>query len=111
MQEILIALERELHNKTITLSYNKAPFIFGFFNNKKLNIANNTLVIWVKYYIYKTKYQEGTLSINALLNFLKFNFKCLRTAYMTNNQNLKIYGNNTNNCFKSKRPKKQNYLF
>ena len=90
VQDILIALERELDNKTITLSYNKATFIFGFFNNKKLNIANNTIIIWIKYYIYKTKYQEGTLSINALLNFLNFNYKCLRTAYMSNNQNTKF---------------------
>ena len=71
---------------TITLAYNKATFIFGFFNNSKINIANNIFVLWVKYYIYKTKYQEGTLNINALLSFIKSNYQYLKSAHMINNQ-------------------------
>ena len=48
-QDLLVSLEIKLDSLSINLSYNKATFLFGFFKSKKINIAHNLFILWLKY--------------------------------------------------------------
>ena len=44
-----------IRNKNIELKLTKQNFILGIFHNLNKNRINNVIIIWIKYYIYKTK--------------------------------------------------------
>ena len=92
-QDLLISLEVKLDSLSINLSYNKATFLFGFYQTKKINIAHNLFILWLKFYIYKTKQQEGVLSLNSALNHLKTYYQYLKSACLYNN-NIDNFENN-----------------
>ena len=43
----------------------KSPFLIGLYCKGKVNIAQNTILIWLEYYIYKTKMQKEQLNLNS----------------------------------------------
>ena len=50
-QEFLITFEQKLYSLHISINYNKATFLLGFYCKVKVNIAQKTILIWLKYYI------------------------------------------------------------
>ena len=92
-QELLISLETKLDSLSINLSYNKATFLFGLFNSKKIHIAHNLFILWLKFYIYKTKQEEGVLNLNSALNHLKTYYQYSRAAFIYNNDQDKFENN------------------
>ena len=85
-QEFLITFEEKLDSLHISINYNKSTFLLGFYENGIGNIAKNTILIWLKYYIYKTKMQKGNLNINIAVNHLKMYYLHTKTSFMIENK-------------------------
>ena len=65
------------------INITKINLIFGNFKHKSA-IVENTVLLWTKYYIFKTKMNKGNLNIAGLNNFLKYNFKTIKYIYTSN---------------------------
>ena len=85
-QEFLIEFEKKLDTLHISINYNKSTFLFGFYENRVGSIAKNNILVWLKYYIYKTKMQKGILNITSAINQLKMYYLHTKTSFMIDNK-------------------------
>ena len=85
IQDLLENFDNILCQNNINLNYSKEQFIFGFYNNYKLTMVNNIILLNIKYYIYKCKMQCVLPSTTALLNALKNTHKVEREISINKN--------------------------
>ena len=55
----------------IPFTYNKITFLFGLYSENKHFRVDSYIILCIKYYIYKTRCQNKTLSLCALKQYLK----------------------------------------
>ena len=84
-QNLLIEFENKLGILNINLSYNKASFLFGMYLNSKIDIGKNLILLWLKYYIYKSKQQKASLNLSSALTHLKTYYELTKTSYIIEN--------------------------
>ena len=84
-QTLIYEFENYLQGKNIFLDFNKASFLLGYHSNRRINIPNNNVLMWIKYYIYKSKMQDSVLTLPSLINHMKTYFlQAKSSALMTN---------------------------
>ena len=64
----------------VILPIDKISFLFGLHSEQSGSLSNQ-LILYTKYFIWKTKQQEGALSLVALKKFLKYKLDDLRESY------------------------------
>ena len=69
-----------LSTVNVILPIDKISFLFGLHSEQSGSLSNQ-LILYTKYFIWKTKQQEGALSLVALKKFLKYKLDDLRESY------------------------------
>ena len=70
VQSFLNDFESFLEQKTnYKLTFNKKSFIFGFLEKSK--VVQNTILLWLKFYLYVAKCSEKPLNVRFAISYLK----------------------------------------
>ena len=75
VQTLLNEFNNVILQYNILFNHNKQEFIFGFHVNSESKKANNTILLWVQFYIFKTKQRNSILNLVSLRNHLNQYFQ------------------------------------
>jgi hypothetical protein len=70
VQELIQEFESWVDSKSVSLNFNKKSFLLGLTSNTLTNLVYNNILILIKFYIYKTRCENGNLAIVSLKSFL-----------------------------------------
>ena len=93
IKTFLDKFQHTIHNYNISdnnFNLTRIKFIFRNYLQNTL-IAENSIILWIKYYIFKTKCNNHELSINGLQNYLKYNFQTIKYINATTGKLNKFY--------------------
>ena len=78
VQQLLLEFINLCNSKSIFIKLDPMTFIFGELNKSDLAKSFNVILMSIKYYIYKMKCIENNLSIQGLLNELRYLLRALK---------------------------------
>ena len=79
VQNLLQDIKTTFNQYQINISFTKRSFLLGPYT--KNTMAKSVLILGIKFYIYKSKCSETTLSLQSLLNHLRFIYVTYKYIY------------------------------
>lgn len=84
VQVLLHEVNQFLAASSIHIDFNKTYFILGPYD--KNDISTAYVLLYIKFFIYRCKCQKSSLSLPALISYLKFMVKVLKQVYKNENK-------------------------